>query len=241
MGLNFMGYSPGKNLVISRIKSALDLFPANVSDKENYITEAANSHDIAFEAANKICFLYGVPDGQLDPEHIAIAAGLKNLGRILYGEKTLPSMRLAELVEEQGIDWGISNSQESVNKVAQTFRPHPQALKEWFIMSGSEREDFLEFDRGFDITILRHETLPEYLVTYSGIMNFDGTGDIERAIETYAKFSPVYEYIMSNGGREIFQDIFSTVNGLLNKLEIMDPEDTHFFKPRERTERGFYW
>ena len=220
-----MGYTQGRKLIISCTEHALDLYPANILDHKGFLSKTGDSYDIGWETAQTIISHYPEIKGRIEPEHVAMASGMKDLGKVLFGKKFLKPLRTAQYIEEHGVGLGISDKQDDVDRVAQMVRPHPQTRAEWDTVDRSDRKEFLDWGGGFDTTILIHRTLPEYIVTYSGIRSYNGTGSLEGAFEEYAKFSPLYGPIMKNGGRERFSEIFGTVNIFLKgEREISNPD-----------------
>ena len=110
--------------------------------------------------------------GVLDIDEIGLATRLHDIGRILNDDQMFHELRGAKWIEEYGVEYEVTDSQEQAHRLAQMIRPH-FVVSEQFLAKGKFQDQREEF-RHLSPELLIPQTWSEALVVYGDASNCGG-------------------------------------------------------------------
>ena len=172
-----------KKQLIGLAREVVDLHPGNLQDPEDLLTNhLPTTYDIAHETSELIAGNYQRIGDTLDAKMIAIAGGLHDIGRPLNADQEFHEIRGYWFIRDRGLEYGVAESQEIVDKIARIMLPHG-SVYETFVSdeySGKriaflkENENYIERFGAIAPEDLLPSTLSQAIVDYAELSNLKG-------------------------------------------------------------------
>lgn len=139
--------------------------------KDSYLSHLNDTYDIARETVMMAFAHYPCLREHMNIEEVALAGGLHDIGRPLQKNQLFHELRGARLIEQKGLDFGITNNIVDIYRIAQMFRSHG-TIYERFIHPdlAEERKEFEPIGH----SLLLPRTLQEAIIVYSDFSNVGG-------------------------------------------------------------------
>jgi len=183
------------NGVLNLLADLVKKNPGNVDSQ--FLAHSKDSYVIASEIVEKIISKYPPLSKKLNKREVALAAGLHDIGRPFQNNQLFHELRGAKYIEEHGLKIGISDNQETVNKIAQMFRPHLVVAEQF---EDPENQGESNEFRPIDSLLLLPRTWQEKIVVYSELTNRNGKRMTiqERIDDLQERYSPGSDWAKSN-------------------------------------------
>tara|TARA_Y100000310_G_scaffold329502_1_gene399494 strand:- start:280 stop:930 length:651 start_codon:yes stop_codon:yes gene_type:complete len=150
---------------VKLLENEVDVHRDNFGGVDAILTHSYDTGEIARETAARI---------GLDPEEAFVAGIFHDLGRCLVRDKkdhTFHEIVGARYVEENGVELGITDSQEQADRIAQSLRSHFLVYEQF---RASESQKWLPGLRDTNPELLLPSSWNEVMIVYADLTNVGG-------------------------------------------------------------------
>ncbi|MCK4589549.1 MAG: hypothetical protein KAT77_03840 [Nanoarchaeota archaeon] len=207
--------------------------------KDGFLRHPEMTGDIAEEMVGKIISKYPGIKERMRPEEVAVSGYLHEIGRVLQEEQLFHELRGAQYIEEHGLEKGVADTYEAVNRIAQMCRSHGFGYYMFIDPANAEAREEFKLIPSFALV---PRTWQEAIMTVADLSNAHGErisvedclAETLRRYENDPKYKDERVVRSIETGRNRILELSERVKALVaGKLSEMDMTMKYGFNPHK--------